>query len=177
MKNRTTIKQHLLNRRVDLALHKPKIDEEERIATFYLSNGNGIISGYQQYRPDATKEKHNNPKEGRYFTYRGKDKIAVFGLESLCYQSNVIFVTEGIFDAVRITEYGKPALAILSNDPSADLKNFLVSLGKPIVAILDDDPAGRKLASSTHFSYTCKNGDLGDASTHEVKEILWHYCT
>lgn len=170
-----TVLQHLRDRHVDLNLHKPVVDEVEGVATFYLSNGNGVISGYQQYRPSAGKEKHNDPKEGRYFTYRAKDKLALFGLESLCYKNKYVFVTEGIFDAVRLTEFGRPALAVLSNDPNSDVINFLGSLNRPVVAVADNNSAGRKLAKCADFIYTCKNTDLGDASCLEVKEIIWTY--
>lgn len=59
---------HILNRRCNVALHRPALDFDEQVATFYLWNLSGQLVGYQQYRPDAPKH-HAEPKLARYFTY------------------------------------------------------------------------------------------------------------
>jgi DNA primase len=171
-----SILQHLVSRHVDLNLHRPVMDETERVATFFLYNLSGQIVGYQQYRPDASKDKKNNPREGRYFTYRPKHTIAVWGLESLDLRNGLVFVTEGIFDAARLTELGQPALAVLSNDPSVDTRNFLNCLGRRVVAVCDPDRAGRKLAKVGHHAEIMPaEHDLGDAPAEFVRQLISKY--
>jgi hypothetical protein len=78
-----TILEHLKHRYLDIDLHKPMIDEVERLATFYLYNLSGQIVGYQQYRPEGEKKPQNNPKLGKYYTYRKQPTVSVWGVESL----------------------------------------------------------------------------------------------
>lgn len=116
--------EHLRSRHLDLELHRPMLDEVEGVATFYLWNLSGQLVGYQQYRPLGEKKPQNNPKEGKYFTYRKQPTLAVWGVESLKYPGSV-FVCEGVFDACRLTERGCAAVAVLSNNPTSDLANWL----------------------------------------------------
>lgn len=167
-----TVRQHLISRHIDFALHRPIIDDNERVATFFLWNLSGGIVGYQQYRPDAGKEKRNNPKEGRYFTFHPKKTIAVWGLESLHLTPNILFVTEGIFDAARITERGVSAIAVLSNDPTNYVKTWINCLSRKVIAVCDDDAAGRKLAKLGDESIVLSGHDLGDATDEEVTELI-----
>lgn len=171
-----TVRNHLRERHVNLDLHRPVVDESERVATFFLYNLSGQIVGYQQYRPDAGKEKKNYPREGRYFTYRLKRTVGVWGLESLNLRKDLVFVTEGVFDAARLTELGQPALAVLSNDPTADLRNFLVCLGRRVVAVCDPDSAGRKLAKvGNQVEIMPDSWDLGDAPDEFVEQLISKY--
>jgi DNA primase len=170
-----TVKQHLVNRHLDLDLHHPIIDEINRIATFYLYNLSEQIVGYQQYRPDGSKKKSNNPKEGKYFTYRRKDTHSIWGLESLSLSPNVVFLTEGIFDACRLTQFGYSALAVLSNNPSLDLRNWLMMLNRKVIVIADNDNAGRKLAKFGHCVEFTEEHDLGDSSNEYVKNLVLKY--
>ena len=160
--------EHLKTRHVDLTLHTPSIASDT--ATFMLYNLSGQLVGYQQYRPFADKKKSNDSK-GRYHTWY-KDKVAVWGLESLHLTPGVVFVTEGIFDAARLTECGVSALAVLSNNPSRDVKNFLSSLGSVIVAVCDNDAAGRKLAKLGDVVVYTEDKDLGDSSQEFVDALV-----
>lgn len=164
--------QHLKDRHCDMDLHHPVLDQEEGVVTFYLWNLSGAMVGYQQYRPEAYKEKKNNPKEGRYFTMRKSPTVAVFGVESLHLRSDIVFVTEGCFDAMRLSELGYPAVAVLSNDPSKDVYNWLHSLGRKVVVVHDNDKAGLKLAKFGDFAVTTGEKDLGDSSDTEVQTLL-----
>ena len=170
-----TLVQHLRDRHLDLNLHKPVIDEAEGVATFFLYNLSGQLVGYQQYRPSASKEKKNDPKEGRYFTYRGLPTVAVFGVESLHLTPNVVFITEGVFDAARITERGVSAVAVLSNDPTLDVANFLTCLGRKVVAVCDNDAAGRKLAKFGDVAVFTDGRDLGDSSQEFVDNLVANF--
>lgn len=88
-----TVKEHLLSRHCNLELHRPVVDETEGVATFYLYSLTGKLTGYQQYRPGASKKVHNNPKEGKYYTYRTSGTFCPFGVESLHLNADVVFLT------------------------------------------------------------------------------------
>lgn len=167
-----TVLEHLKKRHLDIELHRPAVDEVERVATFFLYNLSGQIVGYQQYRPEGEKRPQNNPKQGKYFTYRKQPTIAVFGVESLHLTPHVVFLTEGVFDAARITSKGYSALATLSNDPTQDLKNFLLCLNRKVVAVCDNDAAGRKLAKFGDCCVFTTDKDLGDSSEEYVTQLL-----
>ena len=163
---------HLRSRHLDIDLHKPLLDEDAGVVTFLLYNLSGQIVGYQQYRPNAPKIAQNEARAGRYFTYKGSNKVAVFGLESLHLTPNVVFVTEGVFDAARLTSKGVSALAVLSNKPTSDVKNFLNSLGRLVVVVCDNDKAGRMLASVGHVAVFLDEKDLGESSEEAVDALV-----
>jgi DNA primase len=167
-----TVLKHLRDRHVDLDLHRPWVDEEERTATFYLYNLSGCFVGYQQYRPDSDKTKNNHPKEARYFTYRKQPTLAVWGVESLHLTPHVVFLTEGIFDAARLTERGYSALAALTNNPTKDLRNWLQMLNRKVVAVCDNDAAGRRLAKFGDVAVFTEDKDLGEADDDFVTKLL-----
>ena len=170
-----TVLEHLKDRHVDLNLHRPWIDEDERVAVFYLYNLSGSIIGYQQYRPDADKVKDNHPKEGRYFTYRKQPTLAVWGVESLHLTPHVVFLTEGVFDAARLTQRGYSALAVLTDDPTKDLRNWLSMLHRKVVAVCDNDKAGRRLAKFGDVAVFTEDKDLGEATDEYVTRLLETY--
>lgn len=164
--------QHLKRRHLDVALHNPVLDDVERVATFYLWNLSGQLVGYQQYRPEGVKKPQNNPKEGKYFTYRKMPTLAVWGVESLHLTPHVLFLTEGVFDAARLTERGVSAVAALSNNPTADFRNWLTCLNRKVVAVCDNDVAGRRLAKFGDVAVYTEEHDLGDSSDQYVTNLI-----
>lgn len=169
------LEQHLKLRHVNMELHCPILDEVEGVATFYLWNLSGQLVGYQQYRPFAGKTKANHPREGRYFTFHKAPTVAVFGTESLHLTPHVVFLTEGVFDATRLTNLGVSALAVLTNNPSKDTGNFLRMLGRTVVCVCDNDAAGRKLAKfGNHVVYT-QDKDLGESSPEFVQSLVQRF--
>ena len=164
--------QHLKDRHVDLQLHRPIIDETESVCTFLIWNLSGQLTGFQQYRPGAPKTCRNDPRSGRYYTYHHKNRISIWGTESLHLTPGVLFVTEGIFDAAHLTKLDVSAVAVLSNNPSGDVYNLLHSLGRRIVAVCDNDPAGRKLAKFGHHAVFTKEKDLGESTDDAVQQII-----
>jgi hypothetical protein len=167
------ITDHLRFRHFDLSLHQAWVDEIGGVATFPLWNLSGQMVGYQQYRPSGDKKKFNNPREGRYFTFRKNRVVGVWGLESWSL-SRTLFVTEGVFDAARITARGFSAIATLSNDldPSTRAWLRICRAQRPVVAVCDNDVAGRKLAKFGHRYHIVETGDLGDASEDYVTDLL-----
>jgi DNA primase len=166
------LKEHLEQRHCDIKLHNPILDQEEEVVTFLLYNLSQQIVGFQQYRPNGTKNKKNDPREGRYFTFHRKQTIAVFGIESLHLTPDIVFVTEGIFDAARLTNRGVSAIATLSNNPNQDCRNFLRSLGRKIVVVCDNDIAGKQLANCGDVAIFTEEKDLGECSEQYISEII-----
>ena len=170
------VHEHLLDRHLDPSNYAVSYDSET--ASFLLFDLSGRVVGYQQYRPGAPKTMRNDPREGRYYTYftgrKEEKQFSVWGLETWDYSPHILFVTEGIFDAVRLHEFGYSAVAVLSNDPKF-LRNwlFLVRQQRKIVVVCDDDEAGRKLAKFGDMSL-CATGskDLGDMTDTEVAELI-----
>lgn len=121
------------------------VDYDEEVFTVPLWNLSGQLKGYQQYRwdSDKSKSKKNNPKEGRYFTYRKSEDLTVFGLDHLN-DDRYLFVVEGIFEAIAAISLGFNCIAVLSNNPTY-LKEWLICTGKEIVPLCQDDIAGRML--------------------------------
>lgn len=166
----------VFERHLNPSIHRVWIDEDERIAAFPLLDLSYRMVGYQIYRPDADKKRMNDPREGRYYTYRNKDTISLWGLESWHF-SNALFVTEGIFDAARLTALGYSAVAIASNDPSKETRKYfrMIRNFRPVIVVSDDDEngSGRKLEKLGHFSLHVKGAkDLGDATDDQVFEML-----
>jgi len=177
MRYRNNIKEHLLERHLNLELHHPVLDLELNIATFYCYNLSGQIVGYQQYNPNGDKKIFNSKLEGRYYTYRKLPTVSLFGTESL-YQSNgVIYLTEGVFDAARMTNVGQSALATLTNNPPKDYKNYLQMLGRPIVVVCDNDSAGKQLLPYGDYVEVVPDEvkDLGEAPNDYIQYLLSKY--
>ena len=168
-----TVLEHLKDRHLDVNLHRPMIDEEERVATFYLYDLVGRAVGYHQYRPEGEKKLPNDFKNGKYFTWR--KGYAPWGVESLYLTPHVVFITEGMFDAARLTERGYSALATLSNDPQSDFKNWLRFLGCRVIAVCDNDNAGRRLAKFGDVAVFTEEKDLGDSSDEYVDWLVKEY--
>ena len=167
---------HLESRFLNVELHRPLLDEENGVATFLLYNLSGQLVGYQQYNPTGDKKKFNSKLEGKYYTYRKLPTVSFFGVESLKNSNGVVFLTEGVFDAARITYHGQSALASLSNNPPKDYYNFLSLLNRPVVVVCDNDEAGRKLAKFGHYVEVVPEGkDLGDAEDAYVQHLLNKY--
>jgi hypothetical protein len=168
---------HIHSRYLDTKLHKVWVDEHSNLATLPLWNLSGQLVGYQQYRPHASKERKNDPRDGRYFTRLKNAKIGVWGLESY-YLSNTLFITEGIFDAARISYFGYAAVATLSNDIAASTANWLstVRSGRLVVAICDNDSGGRRLSKHGSTSHVVSGyKDLGEASQEYVQDLIDEY--
>ena len=168
--------QHLHSRYLDTSLHTAWVDENEGVATFPLWNLSSQLVGYQQYRPSANKKKDNHPRMSRYFTYRKNKVVGVWGLESWNL-SDTLFVTEGTFDACRITALGYSAIATLSNDVDPSLARWLwcVRNSRTVITVCDNDTAGRKLAKYGHVAHVVESGDLGDASDEYVAKLVKGY--
>jgi hypothetical protein len=174
--NMQTVLENLLSRHCDPVKYRVSYDDET--ACFLLYNFLGQIVGYQQYRYTANKEQRNDPEIGRYYTYFTKNDhfkhISIWGLENLDPNQKYLFLTEGIFDAIRLQNLRLNACATLSNDPM-HLTNQLFILGQKytLVAICDNDESGQKLAKFCHHNFTTDSAkDLGDLSNDELNNFV-----
>lgn len=170
------VRHNLESRHIVADFRYPAIDEEEGTATFLLWNLSGQLVGFQQYRPFQSLKNTNNPREARYFTIRRTGTVAVWGCEYLHLSPNVVFVTEGIFDAMRFIRHGYSAVAVLGNDPSNDTANWLHSLGRMVFCVLDNDKAGSKLAKVGNMHYVMED-DAGSATEQEIQKVISVYET
>ena len=172
------LKEHLRQRNLNLELHRPILDYEHNVCTFYCWNLSGQVVGYQQYNPLGDKKIFNSKLEGKYYTYRKLPTVVVWGVESLYQSDGVVYLTEGIFDACRMTNLGQSALAMMANNPPKDYKNWLKMLNRPTVAVCDNDVAGMKLAKfGDYVEVVPKGKDLGDAPDDYVEYLLNKYST
>lgn len=165
----------MLSRHIDFNIHKVWLDEENCLATFPLWNLSGQLTGYQTYNPKADKFKSNDIK-GRYYTYRNKKAVSIWGLESWNF-SNTLFVTEGIFDASRLTEWGCSAVALLSNNPNQSVKSWfsIIRQSRPVVSVSDPGDGGKYLKKLSHIDVPCENTDLGDSPDWVVDKLVKNY--
>ena len=174
----TEIENHLRARGLDPGRTQVILDKQTNQATFILYNLSGQLVVYQKYNPNGDKKAFNDSKLGRYFTYVTKEsekssKMAVWGTETITKDVREFFVTEGIFDAIKLHNAGKAAIAVLSNNPKV-LKSWFKATGKKTIAIIDNDEAGRKLGNLTDERYTPPEGkkDLGEMTQSEVNQFL-----
>ena len=168
-----TQRNHLTSRGMDPSRYPISYDPEEGIITFLLFNYNGAIVGYQQYRPDQpSKQKKNDPKTGRYFTYLPKDTDGVFGLDVLDHTDRTIYIVEGVFKAAVLHRLGFNALAVLTSTPKR-LKPWFRILRPTwnLVAIGDNDDAGKKLVNIIKRGFQSPQ-DLDEMSDEEILALL-----
>ena len=170
------IKSDLKQRHLNTDLHPTIIDETTNTATFLLYNLSGQLTGYQFYNPNGSKTIFQDKLHSKYYTYRNKHypTVTLWGIESLNSLYQPIFLTEGIFDAARMTSLNFSALATLTNDPPKDYINFLLLLNRPIIAVCDNDVAGQKLKNFAHYSETPET-DLADAPDEYISYLIKKY--
>jgi len=162
--------EHLESRHLQLERYNG-IYVSDDVVCFTLWNLSGQMCGYQQYRPDADKKKKNHPREGRYYTsiHGGKNekKVAVWGLETLAYRSDVLVITEGIFDCCRFHNYDIPAVALLSSSWK-HYRNWLLCLDRKIYKA--EDESGSSLGPFENIP--CPEKDFGECREHQMRAII-----
>ena len=174
------IEKHLKDRGLDLKKSSAIIDKKSGLAHFIVYNFSGQLVGYQRYNPLGSKKNGRNLGDGldKYYTYITKEgpktgKLAVWGLETLKESSKLLFIVEGIFDAVKVHNAGYPCVAVLGNNPKV-LKSWLYIIPQRIIAVIDKDPAGRKLAKLADKAVTVPEPyhDLGDMPQNEATKFI-----
>lgn len=177
------MEQHLKDRHVQLERYTSISFDDKRV-TFLLYNLSGQIVGFQHYDPSGVKNLNNVEDVSKYYTFttrvndiRKTTMLGVWGLETLDYRDDILFIVEGSFDAVRLHNLNLPAIAVHSNNPK-HLWNWFSLLNRKIIAVCEDDEngAGKKLAKYGDYAIMLTDGkDLGDMTDQEVEEILHDY--
>ena len=151
---------------------------------FKLWNLSGQLVGVQRHSPNgikvskscetARKRGDSALNELRYLTYVSKGQIGIFGLHT--YRVNqLLFITEGVFDAIMIHNAGYSAIAVLSND-CKPFRSWLNTLPNIKIAILDNDPTGVKLAKFGDIAYKTPDPykDLNEMPQDEVDQFIFN---
>ena len=142
------------------------VDYLEEVVTFPLWNLSGQLIGYQQYNWDKPKNRQNNSKGQKYFTYLPKGSIGVYGLDLLPQgYSGPICLVEGIWEAIIGHCFGIPCLAVLgvsSRGTDKQTMNWLNSLPNEIIPLCQDDKAGVALSKCNLSKAIFLKGDLDD---------------
>ena len=153
-------------------------DTETNNTFFFLYNLSGESIGYQKYNPD-NKKGTGLGWMGKYFTrvakeHTGHSKIAVYGLETYKFGKEYFFVTEGVFDVIKVHNMGEPGIANLGCSVSKQAKNWYGSLPQLKIVIQDRDDAGTELGSIGDYVYTVPEPykDLGEMPQEEVNEFI-----
>lgn len=180
------IREHLLSRGCDPTQVHVIIDDDANVATFLLWNLSGQLVGYQRYDPSGEKvHSHGKVQDDvgmRYYTYmgdenpdakKGRKRLGLWGLETLHAGQRMLFLVEGVFDAIRLHNLGLPAVAMLTNDPRP-LANFIRTLSRRTVAVLDRDDSGSRLARFADVAHVVPAPfkDLGEMSDAGVRAWL-----
>jgi hypothetical protein len=173
--DQNSLAMHLHERCFSMNLHRAWLGED--VATFPLWNLSGQLVGYQHYRPNASKEAKNDPREGRYFTRLARDRVGVWGLESWSF-SDVLFLCEGVFDACKVTWLGYSALAVFSTEVNPTTASWLRMLRsrRRVVALCDGDGVGLRLAKYAHDHVQIHPWhDVGDAPLEYVNDLCQRF--
>lgn len=140
--------------------------------TFPLYSFNHELVGFQQYRPKGDKTIRRDFRNGKYFTYVSPDKVAVWGLESLRFRSDLLVICEGVFKACPFHKFNIPAIAVLGNNPVHLTKQLqLLSLTRKLIVVPDPDKAGMRLTKYGD-NYLVPPKPVDDITTAEVKCLI-----
>ena len=168
-----TLREHLESRGMDVDRYHAILDEEKYIATFLLFNASRQLTGYQRYNPNSTDKKANDPETGRYYTYTPRGVDAIFGLESITFNSpKPLFVVEGVFKQTALTRLGYDAIAVLTSDPKRMRPLFrIMRRQRPVIGIGDADPAGARLVRRLGAG-GCSQRDLDEMGDEEIHTFV-----
>lgn len=181
----TTLRDHLLARGCDPDAYHCHVDEVKRVATFMLYTLSGKLIGFQAYRPEAPKDREGkgfHPRDLKYFTYVTRsapgliDSVSLFGFERFDVNDRIVYLVEGIFDAVAIHNLGLNALAALGNVGKGrlvPLRAQLAALGMTTIAVEDGDASGSELGRHTHHRIHCPPGeDPASMPPDQLRQLL-----
>lgn len=140
---------------------------------FPLVAPGGRYLGHQRYfwrRPKL----RSNDEHGRYITtFLAESTLTAFYGWENCYGYGPLFVTEGIWDSLRVGNCYFDCIALLCNSPSKQLYQYLrlITPGRPIVALIDrdDNKAGERLGRKFDYAFSPAKGyDDYNAMPHDV---------
>lgn len=167
------MRQHLKKRFFAPHLYDGLTVSDESM-TVMLWNLSGQATGYQVYSPLKPK-KSSIPQEAKYFTHVTKGHTAMFGIETVNWNSPFMFITEGIFDAAKLHWFGLPAVAVLGNNPQHLIPWFKI-LPFKVIATVQGDKAGLMLALTTDEAVFLPEGeDVNSLSDLDFVKLFSKY--
>lgn len=150
-----------------------------------LWNLSGQLVGFQTYIPDGERKHSKNlpATDMKYYTSVSKlrtkqSNVAMFGLSHICKHDRVLFVVEGVFDAISIHNCNRNAVAILGVGSAVNRQIFnqLSVIGYKTVAVCDGDEAGSNLQKYTDdYIILPRNTDANDMHQTTLNTILNNY--
>ena len=114
-----------------------------------------VLPCYKDGDPVFITKRFIDPTDYKYFN---KGQIHFFNSKLLDSNKEVIFVTEGIFDALSIEEVtNEPALALNSSNNVSDFLKTIShnNINKQFILIADNDPAGQKAIEEFSHNSQC----------------------
>jgi len=155
---------------------------KEECVIFPLIAPGGRFIGHQRYFWRCPKLRSND-EQGRYITtFLPEYKLTAFYGWQHCYGYGPLFVTEGIWDTIRVTNCYVDCIALLCNSPSKQLKQHvrMIAGGRPIISLIDRDKnkAGEKLGRAFDWwfepevGYEDFNAMPHDVCFDKITEIL-----
>lgn len=163
--------KHLLSRNYDPTRYVNQVlDVDNCVLSVYLTNLNGKLVGFQQYRPLVKEKRVNNATEGRYFTYSPRQTTACWGLETLDTSKKDLYIVEGVFKASALHMLGHNALALLTSNP-VGMKSWLHTLPYNLIGVGDADKAGRYMSKIAGQGFQSEL-DLDEYTLEELHKLL-----
>lgn len=135
------------------------LDHDSETIHFPLYGPDFRLVGYQRYFWKGTKKSNSNSlgDAAKYFTWitPAYRPYGIYGIDN-CYGYGPLYITEGIWDALAITNCWRDCVAMLSATPARELREWIQLLfgNRTIVAVCDRDGAGSKLARIGHKAIT-----------------------
>jgi hypothetical protein len=174
----TQFQEHLLQRGLTPRI-RAWVSYEEEIVRFPLWTLDGKLIGYSRYNW-AVGKLRSNDEHGRYINKANDAYCMLWGLEHFYDSPDVIFITEGVWDAVRAVNAGYSAVAALTATPSKALLGYFKSINgyRRSIVIADNDPAGAKLKKMGFEAYSVPGPakDLNDLTQEEANSWLAKLC-
>jgi 5S rRNA maturation endonuclease (ribonuclease M5) len=176
-----TLIDHLRERGVDYRTTHLLFDDQYTVAYFPLFNLSGKLMGYQRYNPSGTKQrpapKHQDyiiEEKQRYITRVAPKSYGFYGVNTYDIHSKYLFVTEGIFDCIKIHNAGYPAIATLTSTVNKDALRWFKLLPQHIIVMCDNDNAGKLLAKVGHTAVQvpAPYKDLGEMPQEHVNQFI-----
>lgn len=162
------LKEHLLSRGFDSNKYVCWLNEP--VMTLPLWDFSGKLVGYQTYNPSAPKVQGTDPLEVKYYTYSTKQ--TVWGLETLTREEARVFLTESVFKAVALHNFGLPALSVCGSKVSKPLMQELELQNFLLVPVGDNDKAGEEFSRSFSHEGLVSPRDLDEMSTEELSHMF-----
>jgi len=153
-------------------IHSPFVDRIV-VPVYHSSSIVGLSGRYYKYEEGHVNSKyfHTRFPKKNYLLFLDESKRLANKLKT-----DVVYVTEGMFDALSLLGLGLPAVSVLGSDISLEQLNLLNRNFKTVYFVFDSDEAGRKArynvartlvetnrpSFSSYFIYLPKSKDIDE---------------